>query len=388
MGAECDWRAGAEILGPANLRDTIARAYDRASRGGDLCLDAKDAGLGLGVAFGQARSGPRLITRTAGTTSRPRRVIRSQGSWTASFDVMAARFGIGPSDSYAVLGDLSHSLSFYALAEAFHLGASVHVLSGMAPRAVADRLSKAGNTVVYATPTQVRALDHALAPDLRFTTIRRLFIGGGPFDGAAGRALLRRFPAAEAALFYGTSETSFLTLGRPAQDGAASLFPGVDMKIDPDSGEVWAGGPYIALGYGIGDAAAGDAPRLDACGRISLRETGARLPDGRVRLFGRGADMVTVADRNVFPAAVEHWLLAQDGIGHAAVLPRRDALRGNRLEAAICWTGSDLGRLRADLRMALGPEATPARLVPLAEWPLLPSGKTDMSRIRAALDLP
>lgn len=393
----CEWRTGARLFGPDALRNRVSNAYARAARGGDLGLDRADCGLALGLAFGPPSPGPRLITRTAGTTGRPRRVIRTQASWTASFAVMAARLGITSADRYGILGDLSHSLSFYALAEALHLGASVCLTAGDPPQAMGRAVAAAEVTVLYATPTQLRALDLSTDPSFRLPMVRAVLVGGGPFDGAAAQAAHRLCPKARTEVFYGTSETSFLTLGPPRDDGAAPEFPGVDLDVrgpegrilaPNDTGEVWVGGPYIATGYAEAESPSTKGTRTDGQGRMTLGEQGVRDADGRVRILGRGAKMVTVGDRNVFPGAVESWLLAQDGVGHAAVLPRSDALRGHRLEAAICWHGGDLDRLRAALRDALGPEAMPARLVELQDWPLLPSGKTDLARVRAALALP
>ncbi|MEM8957447.1 MAG: fatty acid--CoA ligase family protein [Pseudomonadota bacterium] len=396
MTERCDWLAGARLLAPDTLCHQVSRAYERAGERGDLALDSADLGLRVGVRFGPATHGPRLITRTAGSTGAPRRIIRSQASWTASFAIMASRFGITPADRYGVLGDLSHSLSFYALAEGLHLGASVWMAGELGPAAAARKLGEADVTVLYATPTQLRALALATNPDLSLPSVRLLLVGGGPFDGAASRAALRLFRHARTELFYGTSETSFLTLGAPCSDGKAPPFPGVDLRLQDaegaipapgETGEVWIAGPYIAFGYGEGDGPFVSPPRTDDQGRMTLGERGVQDADGRIRILGRGARMVTVSDRNVFPAAVESWLLARNGVGHAAVLARPDRLRGHRLEAAICWQGGDLTRLRADLRDALGSAATPARMITLQDWPLLPSGKTDLAQVRAALDL-
>ncbi|MCV6596132.1 MAG: fatty acid--CoA ligase family protein [Mangrovicoccus sp.] len=388
MFSSCIWDGRAQLHGPDRSRMLIAAAYGRASAGFDLCLDPEDDALPAGLVFGPALQDPRLITRSGGSTGQPRRILRNQASWAASFDVMAKLYDLSPADRYGILGDLSHSLSFYALAEGLHLGADVHLSLAPRPAAMAQLLSGAEITVLYATPTQLRALDMALPAGQSFPSVRALFAGGGPFDGAAGRAVLARFPKAQPVLFYGSSETSFLTIGPPREDGSADAFPGADLVVQAPDGQrglLWAGGPYLAHAYGKGDP--GPAPRRDAQGRIALGDEAMRLPQGRLRLFGRGSAMITIADRNVFPAAVEDWLLAQPGIGHAAVLPRLDALRGHRLEAAICWDGGDLSRLRADLRRDLGQHATPSRILELPDWPLLPSGKTDLAQLRRALEL-
>ncbi|RYI21847.1 MAG: hypothetical protein EON48_08220, partial [Acetobacteraceae bacterium] len=51
---------------------------------------------------------PVLETLTSGSTGQPRRIRRTQASWTASFAVNAG-FGIGPGARVATLGRLIHS---------------------------------------------------------------------------------------------------------------------------------------------------------------------------------------------------------------------------------------------------------------------------------------
>jgi long-chain acyl-CoA synthetase len=93
--------------------------------------------------------------------------------------------------------------------------------------------------------------------------------------------------------------------------------------------------------------------------------------------------MVTVADQNVFPEEIEAFLLAQPGVTRAAVLPRADALRGHVLDAVVM--GGDPDALLAACRRRLGPLKTPRRVLCVADWPLLASGKTDLATLRESV---
>ena len=75
---------------------------------------------------------PILETLTSGSTGQPRRIRRTQASWTASFAVKAT-LGIGPGARIATLGRLIHSLSLYGAIEGLHLGAKVHLLADLRP---------------------------------------------------------------------------------------------------------------------------------------------------------------------------------------------------------------------------------------------------------------
>ncbi len=300
-------------------------------------------------------------TLTGGTTAAPRRVLRTQASWVASFAVDAGLHGIGPGVRVGVPGRMSHSLALYGALCGLHLGATVAA-------------GPAGAEVLWATPAQLGVLRGPL-PGLR-----RIVCGGGPFPLALAAHLARVAPGAEVCVFYGTAETSFLTLataGEAAAGLAGRAYPGVNLTVDGSPGEIGAASPYLAAGY-----ASDPGPARWERGRCWPGEWGV-MEGGVLRVLGRAGRMVTVADVNVWPEAVEGWLLRQPGVLQAAVLARPDARRGHVLVAAVM--GAPGPGLTARAREALGPAAAPRRVVRVADWPLLPSGKTDLRALEARL---
>jgi long-chain acyl-CoA synthetase len=315
---------------------------------------------------GPLAAGPgQFETLTGGTTAAPRRILRRQASWIASFAVDAGLHGIGPGVRVGVLGRLSHSLALYGVLSGLHLGAEVAA-------------GAEGAEVLWATPVQLGLL---AAPLPR---LRRVICGGGPFPPALADHLRRLAPQAEVAVFYGTAETSFLTLATAAEAAAGmagQAYPGVALRVDaPDGrpGEIVAASPYVAEGY-----ASDPGPARWQGGEVWPGEWGV-MTQGALRVLGRAGRMVTVADVNVWPEAVEDWLLRQPGVVAAAALPRPDPRRGHVIEAAMLGPADAPALIRA-ARRALGPAAAPRRILRLDDWPWLASGKTDLRAVEARM---
>ena len=121
-----------------------ARLFDRAGRalrpvgGAGPVLPDSPAGLAEAIGMPAFRIGaadqpapdpgavPVVETLTSGSTGLPRRILRTQASWTASFAVNAGS-GICPGARVAVLGALVYSLSLYGAVEGLHLGAAEEI---------------------------------------------------------------------------------------------------------------------------------------------------------------------------------------------------------------------------------------------------------------------
>jgi long-chain acyl-CoA synthetase len=111
-------------------------------------------------------------------------------------------------------------------------------------------------------------------------------------------------------------------------------------------------------------------------------EIGA-LQDGFLYLKGRAGRMVTVADQNVFPEEIEAFLHSLPGITRAAVLPVPDPKRGHALVAILQGDRQQEAAILTALRQELGPLKAPKALIWRDDWPMLPSGKTDLKALEA-----
>ncbi len=322
---------------------------------------------------------PVLETLTSGSTGAPRRILRSQASWVVSFAV-SARLGIGPGARAAVLGRLEHSLALYGAVEGLHLGAEVHILDGLRPDRLRIALASKGISHLYATPAQLRQLVDGigLCPDLRL-----VLVGGSKLDPGLRAMVCAMAPNAAVREFYGAAEASFIALAdeQTPEGSVGRAYPCVEIAVDP-GGEIWVKSPYLFIAY-AGDP--GGARWRD--GWLSVGEIG-RLQDGFLYLHGRAGRMVTVADQNVFPEEIEAVLGGLPGVGRAAVLPVRDAKRGAVLVAIVQGDPVHEAEIMAALRARLGPLKAPKALIWRSDWPVLPSGKTDLKALEALAKWP
>ncbi len=328
-----------------------------------------------------------FLTLTGGSSGRPKIIQRTQNSWISSFRINAHQFSLTHADSVAVFGNLSHSLALYGLLEALHLGLNAHALADMPPRTQLRVLGAQSITVLYATPTQLRMLS-SQSSQLTLPDVRLILCGGGILDQKTRTIAQALCPNAAIHVFYGAAETSFITMTNsetpPGSVGRA--YPGVTLQIRDTKnmptntmGEVWIKSPYLFDKY-LSDYGT-DTQRQD--GFVSVGEMGQLDSAGDLWLKGRKTRMVTIADQNVFPEAVETFIAAHLEGRACAVIPVSDQTRGHRLIAVL--EGQEdikLMQTAKDLcRAELGTLMTPKKVLFHPSLPLLSSGKVDLQTL-------
>ncbi|NDH20719.1 MAG: hypothetical protein EBY46_05295, partial [Rhodobacteraceae bacterium] len=112
---------------------------------------------------------------SGGTSGKPKRIRRTAESWLTSIRVIFEKF-TNSSECYGILGDLGHSLAFYAAVEAQILGYRCVSVVGRSPKEQAQQFASAGIDVIYATPTQMRMLSKSHCV---LENVQTVFIGGG-----------------------------------------------------------------------------------------------------------------------------------------------------------------------------------------------------------------
>ncbi len=339
-----------------------------------------------------------LYCETSGSTGKAKIIRRKPQSWIQSFEENGDLFSLSDKDRYATLGHVGHSLTLYALLEAFHHGADVAILDGSSPRTQLNELCKQQISVLYATPTQLRLLANAAKTMKRtqVTSLRLLMIGGGKLDAILLTEMKQLFPRARLHEFYGASETSFLTLSDTATPihSVGRAYHEVNLQIrNPgqsaplksfEIGEIWVSSPYLFEDYAQGKS---DDTSWEG-DFLSIGEMGYLDDKGYLYLKGRKSRMVTVADHNVFLQDIEQVLLADERVDECAVLALDDSLRGARIVAII--QAKDHPALLDELRQAcsksLAMQAMPKDFIRLDSLPQLPSGKPDLKTLQAWIE--
>ena len=318
--------------------------------------------------------GEPIVIRTSGSTGEPKDVVLSHAAVVASARASLERLG-GPGGWVQTMpvtgvGGLQvlvrsalaglepvYAADFASLAEAIEAIPGRRRYASLVPTQ-AHRLVEAGEIAA------LRGLD-------------ALLIGGAAMSAELRAAL----DGVRVVRTYGMSETS----GGCVYDGVP--LDGVELRID-ERGQVLVSGPVLFDGYADAEATA----RVLRNGWFATADLGD-IVDGRLQITGRSDDVVISGGVNVPLPAVTRALRGLDAVRDAVALGVPDEEWGARVVAyvvpsdAVCLDGLRLDELRDAVEEAGLPRTwAPREVVLLDALPLLPGGKLDRVRLRAAAD--
>ncbi len=338
---------------------------------------------------------------TSGTTGAAKGFVRSQQSWLESFRSDQMLFEFTEDDVFVIPGSLSHSLPLYGAIRGLYQGGTVYLSPRFRPDRIVRDCAELRATVIYATPTQYRALmDQVLRGDASLIDLRRVLSAGSKFPSHWIEDLSSAFPKAKSYEFYGTSELSYVsareitTMDAPTSVG--SPMQGVSVRILNDQNEIEAPGragrvfvksPFLFMGY-VGTQGTLDKSACDfQDGYLSVGDKGYLDEAGVLNLVGRIDQVFQSSGRNVDPQSIETVISSASGVQHCAVVGIDDEKREKRIAAILNLDGD------ADIREAIQvcKKRLPRYLMPqhfyiCEDWPLTPSHKTDYPMIRQLLD--
>ncbi|MDQ0894578.1 O-succinylbenzoic acid--CoA ligase [Agromyces ramosus] len=323
-----------------------------------------------------------LVVETSGSTDAPKRVALSADALLAAAD--ATHDALGGPGQWLLALPAHYIAGAQVIVRGIHAGTQAVVLDGEhfdagAFAAASARLAPNRPHYTSLVPLQLARLvdgadrDAFIAAALR--SYDAVLVGGQAL--APGLAERAAHLGANVVRTYGSSETA----GGCVYDGRA--LEGVGVRIV--DGMVELSGPMLADGY-LGDAGRTAAAfTTDARGTRWYRtgDLGDLGDDGRLRVRGRGDDVIISGGVKVVLGEVERAVRAVPGFGEAVVVAVGDAAWGER--AAVVAARTDAAATSAALTSlvaatdaaGLTPAARPVRLLLVDAMPLLPSGKPD-----------
>ncbi|MBP2702251.1 AMP-binding protein [Microbispora sp. RL4-1S] len=314
---------------------------------------------------------------SSGSTGRPRAVVRTRASWTASFPHVDELTGIGQDDVVLIPGPLVSSLYGFAAAHTLSAGATAVVPGRWPAGSPAPYLRRA--TAVHVVPHRLPAVLDAL----RETggPLRTAVVGGASLPpetrDLAARAGVR------VVSYYGATELSFVALDA---DGAGLRpFPGVEIDVrevpGQELGEVWVRSPWTAEGY-LGDAT---GPLRRDGGWFTVGDLAEPYRPGEVlRLRGRGDGAIQTGGATVVPEDVEEVLRRVPGVGDVVVVGSPHAYLGAVVTAVVEGDASRAA-LESAARGELDVAQRPRRWYAVRSLPRTPAGKPARGLIAARL---
>ncbi|WP_338866517.1 amino acid adenylation domain-containing protein [Myxococcus stipitatus] len=336
------------------------------------------------------------VIYTSGSTGRPKGVLVPHRGAMHLAEAMAHRFALGPGARVLQFASPAFDVSVGDYLQGLMTGATLHLpppgelLAGEALHRVlrAERI-----THVTLPPSAC-----ALLPDDPLPDLRMLITAGEPCPEdlvsrfAPGRTMVNAYGPTEATVFA-TWATCLAgegppDIGRPLPQMDAYVLDEALRPVPPGVvGELYLGGPMVALGY-LG------RPELSAerfVPDFHGGQPGARLyrtgdvarwrPSGRIEFLGRVDNQVKLRGFRIEPGEVEVALRELAGMRQAHVRVWRPPGEGEpRLVAYVVPPEGGLsppGELRATLRVRLPEYLVPAEFVALDALPISSSGKVD-----------
>lgn len=353
---------------------------------------------------------PAYVSFTSGSTGRPKGVVVPHRA-VARLVLEASYCRIGSGDRVANMANPAFDATTFELWSTLTAGGTVVVLPPPTELPVDDWIERVADEAID-TMFLTTSMFHTLArerPDA-FSTLRNLVVGGEQLDIGLSRRVLAARPPGRLVNGYGPTETTTFAaayecgdeslrdlakvpIGYPLQrtdllvldDGLNPVEPG-------ETGELWVGGPGVALGYlgrpeeterkFVADPRSGD----------TIYRTGdmvRELPGGALEVVGRRDRQVKVRGFRIELEEIE-YATAATGLVDAVFVEKvgdgpNAALVGFVLPADGADSGGLASALSARVAERLPGYMIPARWVPLSAVPLGPTGKADRPAMLAML---
>lgn len=338
---------------------------------------------------------------TSGSTGEPKGFVRSQLSWLESFYSDQKLFQFCSDDVFVIPGSLSHSLPLYGAVRGLYQGGTVYVAPIFRPDRILRDCIDLNATVIYATPTQYRAImDQSIRTKTVMPTVRKILTAGSKFPVIWFEDLQVVFPASKYYEFYGTSELSYVTAREMKSDDPQAVvgkaMHNVSIRILNEAGElavptevgrIFVKSPFLFSGY-TREKGAFD---LSICefqdGYLCVGDRGFLDHDGVLHLVGRMDRVFQSSGRNIDPDSIESVLSQIDGIDKCAVIGMDDDKREKRIAAVLALKSS----FEISEFVKICSEKLPKYLIPTQfyiceDWPITNSFKTDYLRLNEDLN--
>jgi len=335
---------------------------------------------------------PALLLVSGGTTGLPKLIPRTHNDYVYNATASAQLCELTADDVYLVALPAAHNfpLACPGLLGAMSVGAATVFGTDPSPEAAFATIARHAVTVTALVPALATLWAQACDWEpQKPTTLRLLQVGGAKLaagDAARVREALtpglqQVFGMAEGLLCYtrpgDAPELLDTTQGRPLC--AADELRVVDEDgVEASEGELLVRGPYTINGYY--NAAEANERSFSPDGFYRSGDRVRRLADGYLEVTGRVKDVIVRGGENIAADELETHLLSHPGIRSAAAVGLPDEYLGEKVCAAVVFTGAPLTLAELNQHLESCGAATHVRVDQLAALPALPTtavGKID-----------
>lgn len=332
--------------------------------------------------------GAAFITFTSGSTGFPKGVVLSGNRMLSKLEALTKALDYPIGASAMVPLQLTFSFGQWVTFLTLMRGGAVHLSERFDVGTLEDEMIRNSIEYLAAVPTMLRMIPEKPALDLAV----KVLSGGEAVLPELRERLLMLWPASEIYSIYGLTESGTCDLiqhdraGDLIEDTLGLPSPGVQVKVEPESSELFLRTPYRMLGYL-------DMPEETATatneGWLRTGDVARISTDGRVTLSGRLKEIINRGGNKVAPLEVERLFCAHPSVEAALATGVRDPRLGEAIHLLVVprhnsgitpeilheWAKGRIDRFKLPDHIHLGTD------VPLGR-----TGKADRAALRRLLE--
>ncbi|MFI6099284.1 amino acid adenylation domain-containing protein [Lentzea sp. NPDC051213] len=399
-----------DIARRAQLALVIREESDRATPGGVRGVQLTDLlGAHPPVEPGARAGEPAYVLFTSGSTGVPKGVVVGHRAFVNHLAWSRRYFDVTPDDVMAFSGTLSFDVTLHQLFVPLVCGACLVVVPDgeqRDPDVMAETLRRNEVTLLHVVPALLRLLVDSPAFG-RNSALRAVVSAGEALTNHLRRAcqeatkakLYNAYGPTEATVYATVFDASTpsgrwtgqadVPIGDPLDNIRCHVLDERLRPVPPGApGELCLAGDALADGYHDDPERTAEQFREVELDGVTERiyRTGdlvRELPGGGLSYLGRLDHQVKLNGFRVELGEVEAAMLAAPGVRDAVAIVRRHDDGHGQLIGYVTPSEVDVEAVRAVLADRLPPYMVPPHLLALAEFPRLPSGKTDRKLLPA-----
>jgi acyl-CoA synthetase (AMP-forming)/AMP-acid ligase II len=286
------------------------------------------------------------ILFTSGTTGQPKGAMSAHRQSIGVARAWAELGGVTSEDRYLVVNPFFHSFGYkIGILVGLLTGATLYPVATFDVEATMALIERERITVLPGAPTIYQSI---LAAPTRaehdLSSLRLAVTGAAVVPVVLIERMRDELAIDHVVTAFGMTEAVVVTMCREDDDAetvattCGRAVPGMETRIDEETGELLVRGDFVMLGY-LDDPEA-TAAAIDADGWLHTGDVGVIDERGNLRITDRLKDMYISGGFNVYPAEVEQALMRMDGIADVAVVGVPDERMGEVGKAYVVGTVS------------------------------------------------